>query len=170
MDAQSNAKAATKRKTAATKYRPPEIRLLLVAEAPPEDVTRYFYFEKVTTQDSLFRYVCKGLYGEAPDRSDKSSWLNRLRNDGVFLIDLSPEPVSPGWNGHQAQSAELVQRCLQLKPQKVILIKAPVFDAAYEPLREAGLPVSSVRIPFPGSGQQKRFEQLFATALQEHLG
>jgi hypothetical protein len=42
-----------------------------------------------------------------------------------------------------------------------------VFDAAYIPLHEAGLPVNGVRVPFPGSGQQKRFEEAFAAALIE---
>src|SRR5436190_24182687 len=37
--------AWTRRQEAARKYRPKTIRLLLVAEAPPEEENRYFYFE-----------------------------------------------------------------------------------------------------------------------------
>jgi hypothetical protein len=40
----------------------------------------------------------------------------------------------------------------------VILIKATVYDVAFYALREARLPVVDERVPFPGSGQQKRFE------------
>ena len=47
----------------------------------------------------------------------------------------------------------------------MILIKAPVYDAAFAPLRDAGLTVVDVKVPFPGSGQQKRFEEQFALAL-----
>ncbi|MEX2552900.1 MAG: hypothetical protein WD627_07885 [Actinomycetota bacterium] len=157
------------RREAAANYRPVEVRLLLVAEAPPLDPARYFYFEKVATQDSLFHYVCKGLYEVVPGRADKSQWLERLKHDGVFLIDLNPEPVSPGWTGHKALVQELVKRGQEFQPEKVILIKTAVFDAAFEPLREAGCPVSGIRIPFPGSGQQKRFEEAFAAALQEDV-
>jgi hypothetical protein len=46
------------------------------------------------------------------------------------------------------------------------LIKANVFDIAFATLRAAGLPVVPVRIPFPGSGQQKRFREAFAAALE----
>lgn len=140
------------------------IRLLLVAEAPPNSNERYFYFEDVSEQDSLFRYVCKGLFGASPDRSSKPQWLQRLKDEGVFLIDLMEDPI--GSRRHSEFVAELIVRCHELAPEKIVLLKAPVFDAAYLPLRRAGLPVSSVRIPFPGSGQQRNFELVFAIALE----
>jgi hypothetical protein len=43
-----------------------------------------------------------------------------------------------------------------------VLIKATVYDAAFEPLAKAGLPVVDEPVPFPGSGQQRRFEKAFA--------
>jgi hypothetical protein len=52
----------------------------------------------------------------------------------------------------------------RLQPQKIILIKATVYDAAYRPLRDAGFLVVEVRVPFPGSGQQSRFREAFRTA------
>lgn len=64
----------------------------------------------------------------------------------------------------------LVRRCQQLRPSAIVLIKASVYDAAYVRLREAGLPVVGVRIPFPGSGQQRRFEEVFPQALHAAKG
>ncbi|MBG47234.1 MAG: hypothetical protein CML05_02975 [Pseudozobellia sp.] len=45
------------------KYRPEKIRFLLVAETPPKsDSNRFFYFENVDKQDSLFIETMKLLY------------------------------------------------------------------------------------------------------------
>ena len=47
-----------------------------------------------------------------------------------------------------------------------MLIGVSVYDLAFEPLCEAGLPVVDARIPYPGSGQQNRFKEEFAEALR----
>jgi hypothetical protein len=60
---------------------------------------------------------------------------------------------------------DLVERVKRLDPEKIILIKTRVYDAAYLALANAGLPVVPERVPLPGSGQQKRFEEAFARAL-----
>ena len=41
-----------------------------------------------------------------------------------------------------------------------------VYDVVHDPLVEAGLPVVPVRVPFPGSGQQRRFVEAFEKALE----
>jgi hypothetical protein len=119
----------------------------------------------VREQDSLFRYVWRGILGREPTREGKADLLTELRERGVFLIDLHEDPQDstpltefvPG----------LVERCRTLDPRWIILIKATVFDAAHDALEEAGLPVSGVRVPFPGSGRQKEFEEAFSRALAE---
>jgi hypothetical protein len=150
------------RDEAARKYRPEEIDLLLIAESPPRAIDRYFYFERVQTQDSLFRYVCKMILGYVPGRAEKPQSLAKLRDQGVFLIDVRQDPGIP----HVGHLDSLVERCALLRPKRIILIKASVFDLAYATLRRAGLPVVNERVPFPGSGQQRRFEEAFARALQ----
>jgi hypothetical protein len=135
---------------------------LLVAEAPPRSLDRYFYFENVRAHDSLFRHVAAAVLGERPAREDKPGVLTALCARGVFLIDLSPDPLGDTPLG--AYVPALVRRVRRLAPQKVILIKATVYDAAFTALREAGLPVVDERVPFPGSGQQRRFIAAFARA------
>lgn len=83
--------AAESRKAEAARYRPAKIRLLLVAEGPPLDPSRYSHFESVTAQESHFRYICLGLYGIRPGRGDKDRWLSRPRDDGPFLFDQALE-------------------------------------------------------------------------------
>jgi hypothetical protein len=162
----SGADAARRRRAqAARKFQPAEVKLLLVAEAPPSALDRYFYFEDVREQDSLFRYVSRMLIPVEPTRDNKRQLLARLRDKGVFLIDLSVDPL----DGAPLASfvPDLVTRARALGPKKVILIKATVYDAAFAALREAGLPVVDERVPFPGSGQQKRFEVAFGRALAD---
>jgi hypothetical protein len=157
--------AASRRREAAGRYRPDQVRLLLVAHAPPKALDRYFYFESVPRKDDLFRYVIRGLFGSFPERSDKPLWLERLRSEGVFMIDLIERPYDGSDLGDHA--VRLADRARALEPDHVILIKADVFDAAFTHLREQGLPVVPQRISFPSSGRQREFEASFATALEE---
>jgi hypothetical protein len=109
-------------RAAAANYKPDRVRLLLVAEAPPNSEERYFYFEDVREQDSLFRYVCKVLFGTTPDGASKSYLLGKLKDEEVFLIDLMEDPVGP--RKHSEFVSELIARCREIGPEKVILIKA----------------------------------------------
>jgi hypothetical protein len=159
--------ARANRAAAAAKYKPAHIRLLLVAEAPPCTLDRYFYFEDVQQHDSLFRYVYRGLFDEAPSREGKAECLAKMREAGVFLIDVSEEPIADGAKVRltSEQLAGIVPRCAELKPDAVILIKSNVHDLTHASLAGAGFNVADVRMPFPASGQQKKFETLFKEAL-----
>lgn len=157
--------ARSRRERAAEEFKPERVDLLLVAEAPPSALDRYFYFSDVREQDSLFRYVCRGILGREPTREAKADLLAEVRERRVFLIDLQEDPR----DGTPLAEfvPRLVERCRALDPDWIILIKATVFDAAYDALDKAGLSVSSVRVPFPGSGRQKEFEEAFKDALAE---
>jgi hypothetical protein len=151
------------RRAAAARYRPSQIDLLLVAEAPPSSLDRYFYFESVREHDSLFRYVSRVLLGCEPTRENKPELLEELHERGVFLIDLKETPVDGTPLTRYVPA--LVERCRKLAPRRIVLIKAPVYDAAYHQLTEAGLPVSDIRVPFPGSGRQREFVERFSQAI-----
>jgi len=132
---------------AAARYKPAKVDLLLVAEAPPNSLDRYFYFTDVRAHDSLFRYVCRVLLGREPTRERKREQLEELRDRGVFLIDLKESPM----DGSPLATfvPALVERCRALTPNRIVLIKTIVFDAAQDALKSARLPVSDVRVPFP---------------------
>jgi hypothetical protein len=158
-----SAEARERREHAAHHYRPKQVKLLLVAEAPPRSLDRYFYFHDVREHDSLFRYVVRVLFGVDPDRANKEKLLLKLRDEGVFLIDLAIDPLDDG--DLASHVLALVERCKAIAPEKIVLIKATVYDAAFAALRAAGLPVVDERIPFPGSGRQREFEESFSRAL-----
>ncbi len=152
-----------RRRDAADRYKPAKVDLLLVAEAPPSSLDRYFYFTEVREHDSLFRYVCRVLLGREPKRESKHEPLEELRDRGVFLIDLNETPM----DGTPLATfvPALVDRCRELTPNRIVLIKTTVFDAAQGALKSAGLPVSDVRVPFPGSGRQREFVDAFGRAI-----
>lgn len=154
-----------KRHAAAAAYQPKKIRLLLIAEAPPCALDRYFYFEDVDQHDWLFRYVWEGLMGAKPDREHKAAHLAALKTAGVFLIDLHEDNISqPTLAQLRPHVPGLVERARKLTPDAIILIKSVVHDAAYDALKAAGLPVIDARIPFPASGQQQKFLEGFRRA------
>jgi hypothetical protein len=157
--------ARERRRAAAQRWRPAKVRLLLVDEAPPAALDRYFYFEDVTTHDALFRYVVEAVTGERPTR-DKPPYLEALRQRGVFLIDLCPDPFRRRRDAMPAAVPDLLARVEELAPERVTLIGAEVYDTAYGALSRAGTPVADVRLPYPGNGQQRRFLDGFAAAVE----
>jgi len=160
----SHADARRRRERAAARFQPAHVRTLLVAEAPPSALDRYFYFLDVDVQDSLFRHVIEATFGERPSR-DKVPWLDALRAAGCFLIDLSPEPFDDP-RTLPPLVPDLIRRGRVLRPARIVLIGARVYDAAYAALSAAKLPVVDARLPMPGSGQQRRFLELATPLLR----
>ncbi len=84
------------------RYKPEGIKYLLIAEAPPDSLDRFFYYENVRHHDYLFLGVTETLYPDLKDKfiaSGRSSDLKRLillklQADGFYLVDLSELPLS----------------------------------------------------------------------------
>lgn len=156
---------------ARNRYKPRHIRVLLIAEAPPNSLDRYFYFEDVKKQDSLFLEIMGVLYPEQKaqylhsgrDSALKKELLERFREDGFWLMDLSEVPS--GISNATLEScvpnliARLEKHIEKITP--VILIKANIYDLCYPVLLSNGYNVQAERMPFPGSGQQKVFREKF---------
>lgn len=159
-------RARARRDRWARAFRPQTVDLLLIAEAPPSVLDRYFYFPIVPTQDSLFREVARALLSEEPTRENKRDLLKALQSDGVFLIDAVQEPVE---GRYSIPIGRLISRVRRLDPERVIVVKTGVYDRVFDPLRKAGIPIVPVRIPFPGSGQQVKFHRAFKRARQYRM-
>ncbi|MBH50326.1 MAG: hypothetical protein CMG69_06230 [Candidatus Marinimicrobia bacterium] len=158
------------------KYKPKIIEYLLVAETPPKlNSNRYFYFENVYKQDSLFLETMKFLYPNDTQnfntkiiRSMKNTFLGKFKQDGFYLIDSLEKPFERKYSTTQKVRLlingqnQLLSRIKELlsKNTKVILIAAPVYKANYKFLTENGIPVINKElINFPGSGGQKKYRQ-----------
>jgi hypothetical protein len=158
-------------------YKPRNIRLLFVAEAPPSYPERFFYFEQVHTQDSLFLQMMRLLY-EGYDvnpkaiRNNKKELLGRFKEDGYYLIDAVDTPIDgkDKINIIKHNISILIPKIKSLvsSDTKIILISSTVYAACYAELKLAELNViNQSSIPFPGSGQQKRFYQSLSDLLNK---
>lgn len=158
------------------KYKPDRIKYLLIAETPPKsDSNRFFYFENVRDQDSLFLETMKVLYPEETRsvdtkviRSKKKEFLERFKEDGFYLIDSLDTPFEEKLRPSQkvklikAGQENLLKKIQGLVEEetKVILIAAPVYKANNEYLIKNGVNViNREMIDFPGSGGQRKFSE-----------
>lgn len=160
---------------ARNKFKPARIRVLLIAEAPPCNLDRHFYFEDVKVQDSLFLEITGLLYPEQKQQylssgretGLKTELLRSFQEDGYWLLDLYEVPGEFCSGGDEERLPSLLARLEKHidKTTPVIIIKTNVYDLVYPVLKEQGYKVSPERLPFPGSGQQRVFREKFKKAL-----
>jgi hypothetical protein len=99
-----------------------------------------------------------------PSRETKREMLERLRNAGVFLMDVSLEPLNKG--PLEPHIPGVIQRLRRANPRRIVLAKANVYDKLFTPLVEAGMPVIDERLRFPAQGWQAEFIESFRRALR----
>jgi hypothetical protein len=164
-------------------YRPHIIKIIFVAEAPPDNEARYFYYQSVPTADGLWLFSMRCLfprsYGEMPAkklRAIKHQTLRRFKDSGFIMLDACLDPIPATTRPNQRVKIIWINKedlCRRLKslhedaikkgvqpPVGIILIKSTVYNALNEYLlNDCGIPVlnKGVMVPFPGSGNQKRF-------------
>lgn len=150
----------------------------MIAESAPADggdssQRRFFYAVDRLGPDNLFRGVVQAMYGASKDnmrRSGKRPWLERLRDDGFFLIDLAPYPVnalSPAerWQVLNEAVPGCVLRASALSPEGVVVVKADLYGLLARPLVSAGLPLLQDRpISFPTGNWRSDFIRGFNQA------
>ena len=157
-------------------YKPDKIKYLLVAQAPPDNIERFFYYTNVTNHDYLFLGIIGVLYPELKEEflesgrnaDIKNSILLKFKEDGFYLIDLSDLPISYTRLSLRSQLSDLDEKIRKIADEdtKIILIKYDVYDIAFSFLNERFKNVIDGRIPFPSSGYQKGFNTKFIEALE----
>jgi hypothetical protein len=156
------------------KYRPREIKLLLIGESPPDPRDkdrRFFYSPCLTRYDNLYRGVVAALLPSS-DVRDKIGRLSELQRRGVWLIDTVDHPI----NGLRSSLRRrvlreavprLVERCKELLPRGIIICHGGVFSVASEPLMTAGLKLLHTQsVPFPLPYFRMRFVAGLQRAVQ----
>jgi hypothetical protein len=164
------------------KYLPDKIRVLFIAEAPPENVERFFYYENVKDHDVLFVNLVRTLYpeyqaehgGEVSDiRDNKSVILERFKKDGYFLIDAMPEPISLELSSREREKMitfhqqAILENIKKLKPEVgVVLVKSTVYNGLCTYLVNQGVPIlNNSSVPFPSHGHSGEFRRRIHEAL-----
>lgn len=155
----------------ARKYKPDKTPILFIAEAPPNSIDRYFYFEDVRTRDWLWIALMRALFPfewtqPKEQRGRKRSWLEKFRDSGFYLIDAVKSPITGTRRQRVTKIREnadtLIAEIRTIDPECIILIKATVHEAICEKFKVAGLPIANkAPLPFPSSGQQGKFHERF---------
>jgi hypothetical protein len=151
----------TRRRMAAQKYRPNRIRVLLIAESPPEDLSRYFYFEDAGSTDPLFDAVCEVLF--EGERADKLTGLKELKRRGVYVVELKPD--SPRGESKLAPYVPPFLINLETLAPETIVTIGDAYDAAFRAIEKAKLPVVDVKVPDPAAGDLASFRNKLRQAL-----
>jgi len=158
-------------------YHPVNIKCLLIAESPPMDIERYFYFSNVRNYDHLFLSVIGELYpgmkesylAQGRPEELKQNMLRQFQRDGFFLIDLFEEPVDLKQISPDEAVRNLILRTSRLIDLNtpIVIITGRVYDIVAKPLQAAGLNVIPKKVPFPAQGHQAKFREQFNEALIE---
>lgn len=167
----------TQQEKARQKYKPEAVKYLLVAEAPPDSLERFFYYDLVHQHDYLFLGVAEALYPKLKKQfllsgrscEIKNTILQTLQQDGFYLLDLSELPLSLLDTNLQSQLPSLVDKINSVLDDntQIILIKANVYDIAFHYLKQKFKNVIEQRITFPGQGGQRKFQDEFKQALKK---
>jgi hypothetical protein len=157
------------------------IKVLFVAEAPPGNSERFFYFKHVRTHDWLYLGLMRALYPDvrelrAPDlRKLKAIYLQRFQGDGYYLVDACDYPMPPRPTQAVKRQAlksslpNLIERIRELVDPEtpVVLISSTVYSVCRQPLIEAGINViNASAIDFPSSGRQREFHKTFMLTIR----
>lgn len=160
-------------------FQPYIIRYLLIAESPPNDPARFFYFKNVKTQDSLYIETMRAIYylddkNAEYFRKHKEPFLHKFMLDGFYLIDTVDEPL--GGLSKQKKIKCISNNLVPLKDKlgklvtketKIILISAAVHEALYEELTCSDYDlINESMINFPGSGNQLIFREKIRKVLR----
>ena len=157
-------------KSSAEKYIPGKIKVLFIAESPPAPDKNgrksYIYFD-TAKQEILLTTLTTAIFGNGNcfTKDDiKSEFLNRLKDEGYFLIDAVEYPINMMKNGNSNKEAiikdefnNLLERINKLEKRnkidsetRIILIKVSVYNALSELLKENGYNVlNEDKIDFP---------------------
>lgn len=162
-------------KKARKNYKPEKVKYLLIAEAPPDSLERFFYYQNVSQHDYLFLGIAEALYpvlknqflddGRRPET--KEIILRKFQQDGFYLLDLSELPLSLLESDLKSQLPNLIEKIKSVKNDDthIILIKANVYDSFFHSLNAKFQNVINQRIAFPSQGWQKKFQIKFKKAL-----
>jgi Putative endonuclease, protein of unknown function (DUF1780) len=160
------------------------VEVLFIAEAPPADPRRFFYFERVLAHDSLYLSLMRALFEEAIDldavelRHRKPEFLERFKASRYYLLDASDAPMpakaSPSKKRRVLTAAlpRLIEKVREVAADdtRIVLISSTVHSACCASLTAAGFNVVNMEaIDFPSSGRQREFFRKLGRALDEEL-
>ncbi len=141
--------------SARSSYRPAHITTLFVGESAPHGGT-FFYNQN----SGLFREIRKAFQGN-------ETFLEDFKRNGFYLDDLVLEPVNHlGSRDRLSQCRDsissLAKRLKSYKPKAVVILLMSIKPMVLKAMHEAGLLYEPYCTPYPGFGNQPRFQEAMA--------
>lgn len=161
-------------------YKPETVKVLFVAESPPESVdedVRFFYNPSQERWDHMYRSVMKAVFPDFEYRPhEKGIWLSKFKEHGYYMIDATDSPVNRLSSAERrsvinsAVNEKIFQIAKLISPNTpIVLVKKNVFEAFDGPLRRAGYNViHGSFLPFPSHGHQTRFIESCRNCLRNY--
>jgi hypothetical protein len=150
-----------------SRYRPTTIRILLVGESPPSGGT-FFYLANsrlfFATQEAFTR-----ARGPAPSGS---AFLELLKEEGIWLFDLSAAPVNrlsgrPRREAVESRASALVDLLREIDPPRVVAIKRSLEPIVRAAMGSAGIGLNRLQVlPFPLYQWREEYVAGLATILR----
>ncbi len=148
-------KTARARDRLRKRYRPAQVRLLFVGEAPPAS-GRFFY----QADSGLYRAIRDTFVSAFPALHD-ADFLESFRNLGCYLVDLCGRPVdrmNPKQRKQACIAGELRLRntLRQLQPEIVITVVRSIAANVKRAQQQANWSGQPAELPYPGRWKHHR--------------
>lgn len=166
------------RKNAQDKYRPENVEVLIIAEAPPAD-ERYFYYEDVSSHDHLFINTIRAIYSEYEKvrtneiREQKTMLLKRFKQDKFFVIDAVEQRIPSKTkeltriNLIRDNEKYLKERISKLNGNFIcFIVKKSVYAGLSNEFKSSLVLPYNTYLPFPSNGHQKTYRDRLKMALR----
>ena len=159
-------------------FEPTGIKLVIVAESPPESESgKYFYIPGGTVSELLFKALMKQLCIQP---KTKPEGLRKFQNRGWVLVDATYEPVNKNTAPDLVIERDYPELCGDLKrllatrwsEVPLVLIKANVCKLLEPKLKKDGFNVLNKKdrmVPFPSHGHQPVFDSRFREIVPQTL-
>jgi hypothetical protein len=116
------------------KYRPENIKYLLIAESPPkcnDKNVRFFYNPNQEKFDYMFKSIMEVVFPSFRNdyrKGDKNEYLKKFQEGGFYMIDATDTPVNKGFSPKKRN--EKIKEDLKNKIKEIeslVTKKTPIF-------------------------------------------
>jgi hypothetical protein len=150
------------------KYKPDDVRVLLVGESPPANGT--FFYDR-----SLMTTYTKNAFETATGKSFPSNieFFEYMKNSGFYLEDVSHVPVNEFV--HQERETKLVEeserfaeRVAEMNLEAVVVVLKKIEKIVRSSLKKVGCDAEFYVLPFPGNGHQTKYQAQLIPIVREY--
>jgi hypothetical protein len=141
------------------RFRPERITTLFVGESAPASGDFFYY-----GNTAMFRHMQRAVEHALGEGGD---FLERFKAMGWYLDDLAPTPVNRLPQRQRMAKCldardNLAKRIAEYRPLAIVSLLRSIEDIVNDAAKRAGSSAPRYAVPFPGMGQQARFQSAMA--------